>query len=75
MRVRFVVFQQDVESRFVLLYQVRFENESLDLVVDDDELKVRDQFYELSGLWDRDFGLIESIDGRGSADSWPFRRR
>lgn len=50
MRIRFVVLEQDVETRFVLLDQVRFENESLDLVIDDDELKIRDQFDELPGF-------------------------
>src|SRR5215204_7173567 len=37
MRVRLIVLQQHIETRLVLLYQVRFQYKSFDLVVDDDE--------------------------------------
>src|SRR6187549_2094929 len=36
MRIRFVVFEQYIESRLVLLDEIRFEDQSLDLVIDDD---------------------------------------
>ena len=49
-RVRLVVLQKDVEPRLVLFDQVRFEHERLDLVIDDDELKIGDQFDQIARL-------------------------
>lgn len=50
MRIRLVVFEKHIESRLVLLYEVRFEYQGLDLVIDDDELKISDQLYQLACL-------------------------
>ena len=32
----------------MFFYEIRFENESLDLVIDDDELKIGDDLYQLA---------------------------
>ena len=50
MRDTFVVLEKDVESRLVLFDQVRLEDQRLDLVIDDNELKIRDHAYELPRL-------------------------
>ena len=50
MRIRFVVFEEYVESRFVLLDQVRFEYECLNLIVHNNKLKIRDDLYQLARL-------------------------
>ena len=49
-RVRLVVLQKDVEPRLVLFDQVRFEHERLDLVIDDDKLKIGDEFDQIARL-------------------------
>ena len=50
MRIRLIVFEEDIEARLVLLDEVRLENQGLDLVVHDDELEIRDQPDQLSRL-------------------------
>ena len=50
MRIGFVVLEEDVESRFVLLDEVRLEHQSLNLIVDDDEFEIGDNFYQLLRL-------------------------
>jgi hypothetical protein len=50
MRVRLIVFKQDIETRLVFLDQIGLENESFDLVIDDDELEIRDGFDQSPGL-------------------------
>lgn len=47
MRIRFVVLEKDVESRLVFLDQIRFKHQRLDLVIDDDELKISDLLNKL----------------------------
>jgi hypothetical protein len=45
-RIRFVILEKDVKSRFVLLDEIRFEDERLDLVVDDDEFEINDRAHQ-----------------------------
>ena len=50
MRIRFVILKEHIESRLVLLDKIRFEDQSLDLAVDNDELKIGYESYELTCL-------------------------
>src|SRR5690606_11864356 len=50
MRVLLVILEHHVETRLVLFDQVRFENQGLDLIVDNDVLKIGDQLVKLAGL-------------------------
>lgn len=70
MRVRFVVFEKHVEARLVFLDEVRLEYQSLDLVIDDDELKIGDEFHELPR-----FGVVTAarVKVRPHAVSQVFR--
>ena len=42
MRVLLVVAQQDIETRLVFFYQVRFQYQRFDLVIDDDVFQIGD---------------------------------
>lgn len=49
-RIGFIVLKEDVKSRLEFFYEVRFENESLDLVINDDELEVGNEPDQLPRL-------------------------
>src|ERR1043166_1154304 len=51
MRIRFVIFEKDVEPRAMLFEQVGLKNERFDFVVHNDKLKIRDHPHKLTCLW------------------------
>ncbi len=50
MRILLVVFEQNVETRFVFLDEIRFEDESFDFVVHDDKFQIADAFHQFARL-------------------------
>ncbi len=50
MWIRLVILEQHIETRLVLLDQVRLEDKSFDLVIDDDELEIGDGLYQATRL-------------------------
>ena len=50
MRVRFIVLEENIEARLMLFDEVRFQDEGLDLVIDDDKFKIGDHFNQLPRL-------------------------
>ena len=50
MRIRFVVFEQDIETRFVLFDEIRLKHKSLYFIINNDKFKIRDKSDQLASF-------------------------